>query len=362
MPALDVLVRVTARQNDLPGVAVAVVRGDEFVAAAAAGEADLHRHTPMTSDGVCNWFSMTKIATATAAMILAEAGSLDLDAPVSSYLADTWPERFATVRVRHLLNHSSGLRNPVPIRWIHRPGDPAPDPAAFLAQTLARQRRLRFEPGTRAAYTNIGFLAAGQVVASATGQTYEDFVTEQLLVPLGMRRTAFSWSDPKLANLGRAVAYQRLTFPLTPIARAMLPPGLLGTRHGQLVALEPFELDGAAYGGLIGPVEDAARLIALHANHGAVGGTRLLDPVSVTEMSSITTPGRPYDLGLGWFRPHDAAGGKVEHLGGGMGYWNVFRLDPTTGTGAAVMSNITRHWDITAFADQAIEAALGPVR
>ena len=147
MPALDVLVRVTARQNDLPGVAVAVVRGDEFVAAAAAGEADLHRHTPMTSDGVCNWFSMTKIATATAAMILAEAGSLDLDAPVSSYLADTWPERFATVRVRHLLNHSSGLRNPVPIRWIHRPGDPAPDPAAFLAQTLARQRRLRFEPG-----------------------------------------------------------------------------------------------------------------------------------------------------------------------------------------------------------------------
>jgi CubicO group peptidase (beta-lactamase class C family) len=358
LSALDDLVRTTARRNDLPGVTVAVVRGDALAAVAAAGVADIDRHTPMTGDGICNWFSMTKIATATAAMILAEAGSLDLDAPVISYLGEVWPGRFASVRVRHLLSHSSGLRNPIPVRWVHRPGEPTPDPDAFLARTLARQRRLRFEPGARAAYTNIGYLAAGQVIASAAGQAYEDFVSEQVLVPLHMTHTTFSWNDPGPGIHRRVVAYQRLPLPFTPIVRAMLPSGLIGPRHGKLVALEAFELDGAAYGGLIGPVEDAARLVALHANHGVAGGTRLLNPDSVAAMSAITTPGRPYDLGLGWFRRHDAANGRVEHLGGGMGYWNVLRLDPKSGMGAAVMSNVTRHWDITALADQAIEMTL----
>ena len=259
LSALDDLVRAAAQGNDLPGVTVAVVCGDAVAAVAAAGEADLDRHTPMTEHGICNWFSMTKIATATAAMILADAGSLDINAPVGSYLGEIWPAKFAPVRVRHLLSHSSGLRNPIPVRWVHRPGEPTPDPAAFLTQALRRQRRLRFKPGACAAYTNIGYLAAGQVIASVAGQTYVDFVSEEVLAPLQMTRTTFSWSDPKIADQGRVVAYQRLARPFVPIAGALLPPGLLGTRHGKLVALDAFELDGAAYGGLIGPVEDAAR-------------------------------------------------------------------------------------------------------
>ena len=313
----------------------------------------------MTLDGVCNWFSMTKIATATAAMILAESGSLDLDASVSSYLGEAWPVGLASVRVRHLLSHSSGLPNPVPIRWVHRPGDLPPDPGEFLARVLAKHGRGRFEPGTRAAYTNIGYLAAGQVIAAVAGRHYEEFVRDHLLVPLQMTHTAFSWNDPRLERIDRVVAYQNLPRPLTPLVAALLPRGVVGPRHGKLVSLDAFELDGAAYGGLIGPVGDAARLVALHANGGTLDGRRLLDPASTRAMASINMPGRPYDLGLGWFRPHGAANERVEHLGGGLGYWNVLRLDPATGMGAVVMSNITRHWDITTFADRAIDLTIG---
>jgi CubicO group peptidase (beta-lactamase class C family) len=113
---------------------------------------------------------MTKIATATAAMVLAEGGTLDLDAPVTRYLGEVWPSRFAGVPVRHLLSYSSGLPNPVPIRWVHPAADPQPDSAVFLARLLARQRRPRFEPGTRAAYSNIGYLALGEVIAAAAGR------------------------------------------------------------------------------------------------------------------------------------------------------------------------------------------------
>src|SRR6476620_2317415 len=135
-------------RHEAPGAAVAVVSGDAIVASAASGSADLVRGTSMSPAHACNWFSMTKIATATAAMMLVDRGQLDLDAPVSAYLGEAWPRGFAAVRVRHLLNHSSGLRNPIPIRWVHHAGQPTPDARRFLARLLSKQRAPKFEPGT----------------------------------------------------------------------------------------------------------------------------------------------------------------------------------------------------------------------
>jgi CubicO group peptidase (beta-lactamase class C family) len=357
MSELDRLAEDAVRRQGLPGVAVAVVGAGQVVASAAAGLADLAARTPMPADGACNWFSMTKIATASAAVLLAEGGVLDLDAPVARYLGEAWPSRFAGVRVRHLLNHSSGLRNPVPIRWVHRAADPAPGSLAFLARQLARQRRPRFAPGTRASYSNVGYLALGEVIAAAAGRPYEEFVRDELLKPLGMSHTTFRWRDPALAAVPAVTGHHQLPRTLTPVVKGLLPAGILGTRTGKFVGLEPFELDGAAYGGLIGPVTEAARLIALHASSGTIDGTRILSRRSVDAMANIATPGKPYDLGLGWFRPHGDHSPCVEHFGGGMGYWNLLRLNPQTGHGAAVMSNTTRHWNITAFADAAIKAA-----
>ena len=130
--------------------------------------------------------------------------------------------------------------------------------------------------------------------------------------------------------------------------------GLLGQRTGKVVALEAFALDGAAYGGLIGTVEDAARVVALHCNGGIVKGTRLLSTEAVRSMATVTALGKPYDLAMGWFRPHNDRSVHLEHFGGGMGYWNVMRIHPETGYGAIAMSNITRHWNITTLADEAI--------
>jgi CubicO group peptidase (beta-lactamase class C family) len=254
---------------------------------------------------------MTKVATATAAMMLAERGQLDFDARVSQYLGDIWPTRFATARIRHLLSHSSGLRNPLPIRWVHCAGDPRPEPRPWLARLLAKQRRPHFEPGTRASYTNVGYLALGEAVATASGRSYEAFVTEELLRPLGMRHSAFAWNDLP-AETPKVTGHQQLPRTLTPALARFLPPELIGTRTGKFVALRPFELDGAAYGGLVGPVTDAARLVALHCNDGTVDGTRLLTPQSVAAMATITTHGRPYDLGLGWFRPNNDHRPRVE--------------------------------------------------
>jgi len=342
------------RTHWLVGVSAALVVEGATVSSAAAGRADLRSGASMSAEAACNWFSMTKIATATAAMVLSDQGQLDLNAPVGEYLGDLWPSRFAAVRVRHLLSHSSGLRNPLPIRWVHAAGKPRPDPRAWLARLLAKQRRLRFEPGSRASYTNVGYLAIGEVIASASGRTYEDFVVHQLLQPLGMHRTGFTWNDvPK--DTPRATGHQRARRPLAFALRRFVPDDLVDSRHDRFVDLRPFELDGAAYGGLIGPVTDAARLLALHCNHGTLDGVSLLSAHSVEQMATIIARGRPYDVGLGWFKPTRDEGPRVQHFGGGMGFWNVLRYDPRNGHAIAIMSNVTQHWDITALADAALD-------
>jgi CubicO group peptidase (beta-lactamase class C family) len=285
-------------------------------------------------------------------MMLVEGGVLDLEASPRAYLGDVWPRRLASARVRHLLSHSSGLANPVPIRWVHRAGEPRPDPREFLSRLLARRRAARFEPGARAAYSNVGYLALGEIIATVAACPYETFVRDALLRPLAMDRTAFTWHELRAVPVPPTTGYQRVPRALTPVVASVLPRGVIGARHGPYVALEPFELDGAAYGGLIGTVADAARLVALHCNRGTVDGTKLLDAESVAAMVSITTEGKPYDLGLGWFRPTGAPGGtRVEHLGGGMGFWNVMRVDPERRRGAVVMSNTTRHWPVAQLAD-----------
>src|SRR5512141_1823673 len=179
----------------VPGVAVAIVDADGVRASAGWGVADLASKRPASLDMVCPWFSMTKIATATVAMRCVDEGLLDLDAPVLPAvpaLARLTPRaQAATITARHLLSHSSGLANPIPVRWIHPTDEPGPDPDAFLDTALAKHAKLRFDPGSRSSYSNTGTLVLGQVLAAVTGTPYTELARRDVLEPLGMRQTAF---------------------------------------------------------------------------------------------------------------------------------------------------------------------------
>ena len=339
--ALEASVGEEFRRSGAPGLSVAVVRDGWPVWARGFGFADLAARVPATPATIYLWFSMTKIATATAVVRLAEGGVLDLDAAVTDYFPGfSVVSQPAPVTVRHLLSHSSGLANPVPIRWVRSAGTPAPDQRTFVNRLLARHRRLKFSPGEGALYSNLGYLVLGEVVSGATGTRYEDYVSAEILSPLGMGRTGFAYpEDPPQA--GTATGYQPLWRPLTPLFRVALPRGVVGSRQGRYVTFNPFYVDGPAYGGLVGGVEEAARLVSLH-----LGGARLLSPESVAMMQRTISRGRKRDFGLGWYRPRDAAERRpafVEHLGGGAGFWNVMRLYPEESLGVVMMGNTTRY-------------------
>lgn len=329
------------RAESVPGLSVAVVKADRVLWERGFGFADLAARTPATPSTVYLWFSMTKIVTATAVMRLAEAGALDLDGPADEYFRGfkvvSQPE---PVTVRNLLNHSSGLANPLPIRWVRPADKPAPDPSAFVNRLLARHRRLKFTPGERAAYSNLGYLVLGEVISAVSGVAYEEYVRDEILTPLGMTRTGFTYP----AGQNAAIGYHPLRKPLTPLFKAALPGGIVGPRQGKYVSFKPFYVKGPAYGGLVGGVGEAARFVRLHLNGGEVEGTRLLSAGAVAEMRKVTPGGGKRDFGLGWYRARGAGERRptfVEHLGGGAGFWNVMRVYPEESLGVVMMGNIT---------------------
>ena len=332
--------------REVPGVSVAVATRAGVQWSTGVGVADLSSRAPATTATIYLWFSMTKIVTATAVMQLVDRGLLELDHPVADLVpalaGATYKGNRVRITLRHLLSHTSGLANPIPVGWVHGADMPRPDEDTFADHLLAKHTRLKFEPGARTSYSNLNYLALGRAIASVSGLSYTSYIRERLLQPLEMTSTDFMVRDPSLAATGYQPRWNAMTL-LLPL---MLPRGLLGHSYGRYIAFHPFYVNGAAYGGLVGSVADAARFAALHLNGGTIDSTRVLSEKSVAKMQHLSATGPDLDIGLGWFRKRsDSLRGEtfVEHLGGGAGYFNVMRLYPDKQTAIVVMGNTTTY-------------------
>jgi CubicO group peptidase (beta-lactamase class C family) len=346
------------RRHGVPGLSIAVTNGDRLLFAEGFGRADLADGRPATPDTRYLWFSMSKIATATVALRLADEGLLDLDAPVADFVPGCTARTGEQPRVRQLLDHTAGAANPLPVRWV-LPADATDEDVDAATRRILRRHPHPTRPaGGPARYSNLGYLLLAEVIAVVTGARFEDVVRQRLLQPTDMHSTGYRQED----GADHATGYVRLPRALTPGLRAALPAGIVGRRHGAHVALRPFRVAGAGYGGLIGSVTDAARLLRLHLGDGAIDGRRVLAPGTARGMRVIRTPGRPFDLGQGWFRrpaDRDAEPGFVEHWGTGGGFWNAMRLYPGLGLGMVVMANTTRPYDHAALMTALLPAFSG---
>lgn len=337
----------------VPGVAMVVVGPEGVRARGAVGYADLTSRTPMATDVAGPWFSMTKIATATLALSLAHEGILELDGPITETVPDVGilrPAEWARkITPRHLLQHSAGLRNPLPVKWIHSPSEPAPDPDWFLAKLLRENSRLRGEPGSRTSYSNLGALILAAAMTRRAGASFETLMRTRILDPLAMAATGIG-SAP---GVQRATGYHSRSNPL----RYVLPRWVTDGTSGRWLALKPFAVDGPPYGGLVGTPDDAARFLQMHLQDGSFDETQIIPSELAREMRQITMKGKRYDLGLGWFRPakqRNSVPEFVEHLGGGAGFFNVMRAYPSLGVGTIVIGNATKY-DIDAVAELALD-------
>jgi CubicO group peptidase (beta-lactamase class C family) len=327
----------------IPGLSIAIAAPDKVLYAGAVGYADLAERRRAQPEDQFLWFSMTKIATATAAMRLHEKAILDLDAPIGTYLPDYRPhERFGHPTMRQLLTHTAGLANPLPVRWV-RPEHQPPDPT-WLSGIVRKHGTPSKAVGSRAAYSNIGYLLAGEVMRAASGELVQECVQDLVLNPLGMTATGYEY-DPEAP---RAVGYVRMPLGLRAVLGRILPKGVVGARVGKYTSLNPFLVNGPAYGGLIGTAADASRLAAAHAA-AAADHHPVLKQGAIEQMRTITASGKRFDHGIGWFRrPADAARTPafVEHYGTGGGFWNAMRIYPDDRLAMVAMANTTAAWKV----------------
>ncbi len=190
-----------------PGCAVGATRGDAPLAAKAYGMADLEHGVPLTPQSVFYMASVSKQFTALSILLLERDGKLHLEDRVRTHVPEL-PDYAATITIRQLLHHTSGLRDYLTLSSLAgNPPDYVITERAVL-NMLARQRRLNFEPGAEHLYSNSGYVLLSIIVHRVAGRPLDEFARERIFTPLNMRSTRFQ-HDHTAPIPGRAIGYIR---------------------------------------------------------------------------------------------------------------------------------------------------------
>ena len=194
---------------DSPGCAVAVLHRGKVLHQRGYGLAHLEWDAPITPRTVFPVASVSKAFTALAVALLAEQGKLTLDDDVRKYLPEL-PDYGAAITLRHLLQHTSGLRDVWYLGGLAgwRPDDLVTD--RDILNLAVRQKALHFKPGERHVYNNTGYTLAGLVVARVSGQSLRAFTEAHVFKPLGMKDSHFHDHHREVVK-NRASAYSLRT-------------------------------------------------------------------------------------------------------------------------------------------------------
>jgi CubicO group peptidase (beta-lactamase class C family) len=191
-----------------PGCAAAVSLNGETVFEKAFGLADLEHNVPNTPQTVFESGSVAKQFTAASLVLLQQDGKLSIDDPVKKYIPEL-PDYGSPLTIRHLLNHTAGLRDWGTVMSLTGVGRGDRVVSQDLAlDVITHQRALDFTPGAEYSYSNSGYNLAAIIVERVSKQKFPAFVEERLFKPLGM--TSSSWRDDYQRIVpGRAQAYSR---------------------------------------------------------------------------------------------------------------------------------------------------------
>jgi CubicO group peptidase (beta-lactamase class C family) len=330
MPALlgaqgarvDAYMKAEMEKNPIPGAQVVVLRNGKVVHDKAYGLASIELSAPVTARTVFPLASITKTFTSAAVMLLVEQGKLSLDDELGTLLPGS-PPSWGTVRVRQLLGHTSGLPdvivNPVTGTWL---GDTRDDALAKLAALP-----LPAKPGAEWSYNQTNYMLLGMLVEQAAGMSFDEFLSQKILKPLGL--TGVVYGDSKVIVPHRGSWYSMIDFSSGRPKRA-------ASIYPATVAYPPFMHTAA---GLNSTALDLARFAE------SIAKGRLLKAATVDQMwtavklSDGTTfrMEKTLGVGLGWIVDDVPGHRSVGGTGGSSVAFRHYRDDDLT---VVVLTNL----------------------
>jgi CubicO group peptidase (beta-lactamase class C family) len=244
---------------DSPGCALGVVREGKLAYTRGYGMANLEYGIPLSSTSVLDIGSTSKQFTAASILLLQQQGKLSLDDDIRKWVPEI-PAYQKPVTIRHLLHHTSGLRDYLTLMSLAGydfDGVTTDDDALAL---IVRQKALNFTPGDEFLYSNSGFFLLSVIVKRASGKSLREFAAENIFGPLGMKNTHYH-DDHTMIVPNRATGYDK------------------GEKDGFVIAMSGFEQtgDGAVYT----TVEDLLRWDR-NFYEPQVGGKELLEQLQTT--------------------------------------------------------------------------------
>ena len=312
-----------AAKHNVVGASVAVEQRGRL-AQAATGKANVRTGLPVTTDTIFQIGSISKVYTATLVMQLVDEGLVDLDKPVRDYVPEfttSEPETAATVTIRQLLSHTSGIDGDVFDDFGR--GDDCVEKYVAAMSGLAQTSR----PGAFFSYCNSGFTLLGRLVEKFRGCTWDEALRKHLLEPLGATDTVTLADEAIL----RSVAVGHL--PTGPDGAAEVSPSWFFSR-----ALGPA-------GVITAPSAELVAFARMHLNDGqAADGTQVLSPASVKAMRELqVSMDDPYTLGdgwgLGWILYWTGEPPVIGHDGATIGQQAYLRIVPEADLVVALLTN-----------------------
>jgi CubicO group peptidase (beta-lactamase class C family) len=298
---VDDYIRFEMQKRLIPGLSLAIVRDGKVIKAKGYGFANLELRVPATADTVYQLASVTKQFTATAIMLLAQDGKLSVDDRISRYIDGT-PDAWKDITLRHLLTHTSGLKDyldesPDSPEWSARSrADTTPEK---IVQSLARLP-LSSRPGEKFAYSNTNYLVLSMAVRRISGKSYDQFLAERVFKPLEMTATRLTSPDDMIPN--RAAGYT-----------------WSGDKWRNSVWLNPTLWDNGD-GGMLSSVLDLAKWDAAlykDAILTAASKQQMWTPVKLSD-------GKTWNYGFGWATDHVQGRPRIWHNGGRPGTSTAF--------------------------------------
>jgi len=319
-PQIDEYIEQQMEADDIPGLAVVVVQGDEVVYCKGFGVASVDTNRPVTPQTIFDLASVSKSFTALGVLLLRDDGLIDLDYPVQQYLPDFQPnDSLAShITVRQLLNHTSGLPGAFSAPLIFQQGD---DEMAELVTALSRVR-LNREPGSSFEYADINYCLLGALIERVSRKTFEDYMYQNIFVPLGMANTTL-YPD-EAAVLDRAEGHQSMY-------------GQVVTRH------IPVYRSALPAGWVMSCAEDMGRWLMAHLNSGHIDRGQVIPAADIEEVHSPAVTfeenGEEMGYGMGWFAGYVNGVSIVWHGGDTPNFTADMVLLPEYETGVVVLVN-----------------------
>lgn len=314
---LDGVMPLQLQREDIAGAVVLVVKDGKVLFAKGYGYSDVEKKTPVSPDATLfRPGSVSKLFTWTAVMQQVEQGKLDLDRDVNDYLDFKIPPRDGKpITLRNIMTHTPGFEEAVQQLFVKDAKDLVPLEDYLKAHLPNRV----YAPGTLPAYSNYATTLAGYIVQRVSGQSFDDYIEQHILNPLGMSHTTFR----------------------QPLPTALQPLMSKGYEQGSQPP-KPFEVVQAFPAGSSSTTAaDMARFIIAHLQNGQYEGAQILRPETAQLMHSAQFHNLPQlnGMALGFYEETRNGHRIIGHGGDTQYFHSDLHLIPDAGVGLFISYN-----------------------